>query len=235
MRHALTFTVKPGSEQTVAEILAGYRSPTARVDDTTRLRRTSLFLRGNRVVRAVEVEGDLGNALRHVAVQPEIRAVEQALNPYLEESRDLDDPSSARAFFARAALPAVQHVGAPADGPSAAVREAYLYPVRPGCGADVARLLAEHDEAAVATPGSALIGSTMFLRDDTLVRLVDLTGSRSQAPEQAAGFAPGRTAEEVARLLDPQDGPDLGSPAGIERFLERCRMDPITDRRAQDA
>lgn len=235
VRHALTFTVKPGSEQTVAEILAGYRSPTARVDDTTRLRRTSLFLRGNRVVRAVEVEGDLGNALRHVAVQPEIRAVEQALNPYLEESRDLDDPSSARAFFARAALPAVQHVGAPADGPSAAVREAYLYPVRPGCGADVARLLAEHDEAAVATPGSALIGSTMFLRDDTLVRLVDLTGSRSQAPEQAAGFAPGRTAEEVARLLDPQDGPDLGSPAGIERFLERCRMDPITDRRAQDA
>ena len=40
----------------------------------------SLFMRGNRVVRAVEVTGDLGNAMRHVAAQPEVRAVEEAIN-----------------------------------------------------------------------------------------------------------------------------------------------------------
>ena len=57
VRHALTFTVKPGSEAKVAKILADYASPQARVDDTTRLRRTSLFMHGNRVVRAVEVRG----------------------------------------------------------------------------------------------------------------------------------------------------------------------------------
>nr|WP_157436761.1 SchA/CurD-like domain-containing protein [Actinospica robiniae] len=235
VRHALTFTVKPGSEQAVAGFLADYRSPQARVDDTTRLRRTSLFMRGNRVVRAVEVEGDLGNALRHVAVQPEIRAVEQAINPYLEEARDLDDPSSARAFFARAALPAVQHVGKSADGVDGAVRHAYLYPVRPGCGAEVARLLAEHDEAAVADPGRALIGTTMFLRDDTLVRLVDLNCAQHEAVESAAGFGLGAAAEELSRQLDPEAGTDLRSLPGIERFLEGCRMDPVTDRRAQDA
>jgi quinol monooxygenase YgiN len=235
VRHALTFTVKPGSEQTVAGILADYRSPAARVDDTTRLRRTSLFMRGNRVVRAVEVEGDLGNALRHVAAQPEVRAVEEAINPYLEEARDLSDPSSARAFFARAALPAVHHAGAPGGGSGAAVRRAFLYPVRPGCGAAVARLLAHHDEAAVADFGHLLAGATMFLRDETLVRMVDLHGPAHEAVAQTAGFEPGRTAEELSRQLDLEAGTDLQTLPGIERFLARCSMDPVTDRRAQDA
>lgn len=56
IRHAITFTVKPGSEQKVADILSGYTSPQAVVDENTRLCRTSLFMHGNRVVRAVEVE-----------------------------------------------------------------------------------------------------------------------------------------------------------------------------------
>lgn len=236
VRHALTFTVKPGSEQTVAGILADYSSPKARVDATTRLCRTSLFMRGNRVVRAVEVEGDLGNALRHVASQPEVRAVEEAINPYLQEARDLGDPTSARAFFARAALPAVQHVGTPAAGGSDAVRHAFLYPVRPGCGAALARLLAEHDAAAVADPAHALVGATMFLRDDTLVRMVDLhDATYREALEQAAGFAPGSMAEEISRQLDLEAGTDVRSLPAIERFLTGCCMDPVTDRRAQDA
>jgi len=235
VRHALTFTIKPGSEQTVAGILADYRSPTARVDGTTRLCRTSLFMRGNRVVRAVEVEGDLGNALRHVAAQPEVRAVEEAINPYLEEARDLSDPASARAFFARAALPAVRHVGAPADAAQGLTRHAFLYPVRPGRGTAVAQLLAEHDETTVADPGNLLAASTMFLRDDILVRMVDLRGPFQQAPGQAAGFAPGLMAKELARQLDLDADTDLQSRPGIERFLAGCSMDPVTDRQAQDA
>ncbi|MEK8173143.1 SchA/CurD-like domain-containing protein [Streptomyces sp. M19] len=91
------------------------RAAGGRVDDATRLCRTSLFMRGNRVVRAVEIQGDLVAALRHVARQPEVRAVEEAINPYLEVARDLDDPESAREFFQRAALPAVHHLGAAAD------------------------------------------------------------------------------------------------------------------------
>src|ERR1700744_6052645 len=46
VRHGITFTVKPGSEPAVAEILANYSPPQARVDAATRLCRTSLFLRG---------------------------------------------------------------------------------------------------------------------------------------------------------------------------------------------
>jgi heme-degrading monooxygenase HmoA len=234
VRHALTFTVKPGSEQAVAGILADYRSPAARVDATTRLRRTSLFMRGNRVVRAVEVEGDLGNALRHVAAQPEVRAVEEAINPYLEESRDLGDAASARAFFARAALPAVQHTGSPVEAGDGLTRYAFLYPVRPGCGEAVAQLLARQDEAALAQGGSPLAASTMFLREDTLVRMVDLHGSYQDAPEQAAGFTPA-AARELSGQLDLAAGTDLSSRSGIEEFLARLVMDPVTDRQAPEA
>ncbi len=116
-RHALTFTVEPGTESKVAEILAGYESPRPRSTTPHRLRRTSLFMHGNRVVRAVEVEGDLMAALRHVARQPEVRAVEEAINPYLEQDRDLRDPDSARVFFTRAALPSVHHVTAGRKAP----------------------------------------------------------------------------------------------------------------------
>jgi hypothetical protein len=236
VRHALTFTVQPGSEEKVAGILADYRSPSARVDATTRLCRTSLFMLGNRVVRAVEVEGDLGNALRHVAAQPEVREVEEAINPYLEEARDLGDPASARAFFAKAALPAVQHSGSSsARTAGVTTRHAFLYPVKPGCGAAVAQLLAEHDREAVADPAQPLAASTMFLRDDVLVRMVDTAGSYQQSPESAAGFAPGRGAQELSRQLDLEAGTDLQSASGIESFLAGCCLDPVTDRQAQDA
>lgn len=236
VRHALTFTVRPGSERTVAGILADYRSPVAQVDDTTQLCRTSLFMRGNRVVRSVEVKGDLGNALRHVAMQPEVRAVEEAINPYLEESRDLGDPSSARAFFARASLPAVQHVGdAATTAAPGATRRAFLYPVRPGCGDAVARLLAEQDAAAVGDPGHPLMGSTMFLRDGVFVRMVDLREPYQEALAHAAGVAPGRKAAVLCRLLDLDEDADLQSGPGIEHFLNDCSMQPVTDRRAQNS
>ena len=227
VRHGLTFTVRPGSEPAVAEILARYSPPQARVDATTRLCRTSLFMRGNRVVRAVEVTGDLGNAMRHVAAQPEVRAVEEAINPYLEEARDFSDPTSTRAFFARAALPAVHHVQA-GSGPAGEVtRWGFLYPVRPGCGPSAMRLLAGVDQAAASDPDHPLAGSTLFMRDDLLVRVIDLRGpSRAESADPARGAGPG----QLGRLLDPGQDRDLTARDGVRNFLASCAMDLITDR-----
>lgn len=213
IRHALTFTVKPGSEREVKRILSDYASPQARVDETTRLCRTSLFMHGNRVVRAIEVRGDLLAALRHVARQPEVRAVEEAINPYLEQERDLNDQESARVFFTRAALPAVHHVTA--DELTEGERQALYYPARPDCGMRLAELLAQQDEAAAEDPDSPVLRSTIFQRDDVVVRLVDVRpglGARSVLPE------PGRQAA-LGSLLD-------GEPVG---------MDLVTDRRSPDA
>ena len=227
VRHALTFTVKPGSEPAVAEILANYSSPRAEVDATTKLCRTSLFMRGNRVVRAVEVTGDLGNAMRHVAAQPEVRAVEEAINAYLEVPRDFSDPVSVRTFFARAALPAVHHVQAMSWPTGKVTRRGFLYPVRPGHGAAATRLFHDLDGAAAADPAEPLTASTLFMRDDLLVRLVDLRGTgRDKLADPVMGAEPG----ELSLLLDPGRDGDLTTGDGLRNFLASCAMDLITDR-----
>ena len=231
VRHGLTFTVKPGTESAVADILANYSAPQAQVDATTRLCRTSLFMRGNRVVRAVEVTGDLGNAMRHVAAQPEVRAVEEAINPYLEQARDFGDPTSVRTFFARAALPAVHHAQAMAWPAGETTRWGFLYPVRPGYGAAAMRLFADLDQAAAGDPDQPLAGSTLFMRDDLLVRVVDLRGpAREKSADPAMSADPG----ELSLLLDPGQDWDLTTKDGVRDVLASCAMELITDRRARD-
>ena len=229
VRHGLTFLVKPGSEPAVAEILANYSPPRAEVDATTKLCRTSLFMRGNRVVRVVEVTGDLGNAMRHVAAQPEVRAVEEAINPYLVESRDFSDPVSVRSFFARAALPAVHHVQAVAGSAGEVIRRGFLYPVRPGGGAAAMRLFRDEDRAAAEDPSQPLAGSTLFMRDDLLVRVVDLRGT---GRDKLAGPAVGTEAGELSLLLDPGPDRDLTTGDSLRYFLASCAMELITDRSA---
>lgn len=241
-RHALTFTVKPGSESKVAEILADYAPPQSRVDDSTRLHRTTLFMHGNRVVRTVEVQGDLMTALRHVSRQPEVRAVEEALNPHLELSRDLTDPESARAFFTRAAMPAVHHVTRDVPGggpePSDLRRHALYYPARPGCGMTLARLLSEQDETAADDPASPVHRSTVFHRDDIVVRLIDVSGDPETDPVRALGVHGPRKAAVLARLLD---GAALGveglltSERDATRLLTHADMTLITDRTAPES
>ncbi|MER6448959.1 TcmI family type II polyketide cyclase [Streptomyces venezuelae] len=232
VRHALTFTVKPGSEPVVAELLAGYTSPQAQVDESTRLRRTSLFMHGNRVVRAVEVEGDLLAALRHVSQQPEVRALEEAINPYLEQDRDLSDPGSARVFFTRAALPAVHHVAAGGREGTDVGRHALFYPAKDGCGMALARLLAGQDEAAVDDPTSPVESSTVFQRDDIVVRLLDLRGPLDARPALALGVEGGHKAAVLARLLDSAKDGVPTTDQEISRFLARSEMRLITDRRS---
>jgi heme-degrading monooxygenase HmoA len=237
IRHALTFTVKPGSEQTVADILADYAPPEPRVDATTRLCRTSLFMHGNRVVRAIEVRGDLLAALRHVARQPEVRAVEEAVNPYLEQDRDLDDPESARAFFTRAALPAVHHVDAGRETADA-VRYALYYPAREGRGMRLAELLARQDEAAAEDPRGPVLRSTIFQRDDVVMRLVDVRDGLAADPGTVLGLGDRGQARELTALLDAEAlGADASAPRDGDpaRLLSLARMDLVTDRHAPEA
>ncbi|MCX5414773.1 SchA/CurD-like domain-containing protein [Streptomyces sp. NBC_00059] len=235
VRHALTFTVKPGTEELVAKILADYDSPQARVDENTRLRRTSLFMHGNRVVRAVEVEGDLMAALRHVSRQPEVRAVEEAINEYLEQDRDLSDPDSARMFFTRAALPTVHHVTAGRHASEDVQRHALFYQAKEGCGMALARLLAGEDEEAADDATSPIESSTIFQRDDIVVRLLEVSGPLDAQPTQALGIGGGRKAAMLGRLLD---GGANGMPTTDQeaaRFLAQAEMNLITDRRAGEA
>ncbi|WP_277816059.1 SchA/CurD-like domain-containing protein, partial [Streptomyces graminilatus] len=117
----------------------------------------------------------------------EVRAVEEAINPYLEQDRDLSDPDSARVFFTRAALPAVHHVVSGEKAPAGLKRHALFYPAKKDRGMDLARLLAHQDEAAADDPSSPVYGSTVFQRDDIVVRLVDMTGELDADPVASLG------------------------------------------------
>ncbi|NUP33877.1 MAG: TcmI family type II polyketide cyclase [Streptomycetaceae bacterium] len=234
-RAALSFPVKPGSESKVAEILAAYDPPDPHVDASTTLHRTSVFLHGTQVVRAIEIQGDMRAALAHVARQPQVRAAEEALNPFLVEARDLDDPEAARQFFMSAAL-AEAFRGASPDAAKAGTthRAAFRYPVRRGAAEEAAKLLAEHDKAALAEPDGLLLASSIYVRQDILVRVVDLREPVDADPAIALGVDRSGPAP-LARLLDFDFDAGPAGDAGLARLRAACTMTPVTDRRAADA
>jgi hypothetical protein len=69
------------------------------------------------------------------------------------------------------------------------------------------------------------------MRDDLLVRVVDLRGpAREKSADPAMGVDPG----ELSLLLDPGQDWDLAAKDGVRDLLASCVMDLITDRTARD-
>ncbi|MDG4763519.1 SchA/CurD-like domain-containing protein [Solwaraspora sp. WMMD406] len=85
-RYALTFTIKPGCEPEVSRVLSSYGRPDAGrgPGGPPLLRRTSVFMTGNRVIRVMDIDGTIGEAMLHIAKQPQVKAVEEALDRYLD-------------------------------------------------------------------------------------------------------------------------------------------------------
>ncbi|GAB2968803.1 SchA/CurD-like domain-containing protein [Saccharothrix stipae] len=170
-RYALTFSVRPGSETEVAEILSTYAAPPAGRPEAARplLDRTSVFMAGQVVVRVVDINCPPSVAVRHLAGQPQIRAVEERLRPHLIEDRDLSDDNSRRRFLATSVMRVVSsrnaHTGHLA-------RTAALYQALPRQGREVARLLA-------ADGAGSGCGATVFRRRDLVVHLLE---SSDEAP-----------------------------------------------------
>ncbi|WP_237536297.1 SchA/CurD-like domain-containing protein [Streptomyces sp. SID3343] len=108
------------------------------------------------------------------------------------------------------------------------VRKAFLYPVRHGSAEAAARLLADHDEQAITRARGPIAGSTIFVREDVLVRVVDLRGSVDDDPAVALGIDRSAAAR-FGRLLDTGD---VDTDEGLRRLLANCAMTEITDRRA---
>lgn len=101
---ALLWTVKPGTEDKVKELFRNYGRPDPVVRDEDgnekgKLLSTQVFMKGNTIVRAMELEGELRDVAPHLGRQPAIRELEEQLDQYLEEPRDMSDPEGARKFF----------------------------------------------------------------------------------------------------------------------------------------
>lgn len=120
-RYALTFRVRPGTEKAVADLLSTYDPPRLEIDENTRLLGTAVFMKGDLVVRIMDIEGELGRVAQHLAADPSIQAVERKLNDYLVDPVDPTDPSARRTFLVKRLMHTVLHREAPqpASAPSA--------------------------------------------------------------------------------------------------------------------
>ena len=103
---------------------------------------------------------------------------------------------------------------------------------------DLARFLAHQDETAADNPDSPVFASTVFQRDDTVVRLVDVTRDLDLDPAAALGIKGAGKAAELERLLD---GASIGvegaldSERNLNSLLAHADMLPVTDRSSADS
>lgn len=106
---AITWTVKPGSEDVVKKAFSNYGRPDHDVKDNDgnvvgKLLSTQVFMKGNMLVRAIEFEGSILDVAPHMGRQPAIRALEDELDQYLEQPRDMSTPEGARKYFMETAM-----------------------------------------------------------------------------------------------------------------------------------
>ncbi|TFV32391.1 hypothetical protein E4K10_19625 [Streptomyces sp. T1317-0309] len=124
-----------GSEREARSPRSSRATPPPRLGstNTTRLCRTSLFIARQPGRRRHRGGGRPAHSAAPCRQQPEVRAVEEAINPYLEEERDLNDAEAARGLLHPCGGPG----RTPCDGRSAlhrAERYALHYPA--GTAAD---------------------------------------------------------------------------------------------------
>lgn len=99
----------------------------------------------------------------------------------------------------------------------------------------LARMLARQDELAADDQSCPVAGSTIFQRDDVVVRMVDLRIPVDSDPRLSLGVRGPRKTEVLRRLIDTDVAGGLSNDREIAHFLERSDMALITDRRAPGA
>ena len=112
---ALMWRVKPGSEEAVAELFQNYGRPDHVIRDQEgnekgRLISTMVFMKGDTIVRVVEIEGaSLPEVAAHMGKQPAVKELEDKLDEHLLEPRDMSTPEGARKFFMESSMRTLIH------------------------------------------------------------------------------------------------------------------------------
>lgn len=108
---AITYRVKPGHEDEIAEIFAGFqRVDTPDLDGGGKLLGTAVFVKDDVMVRMIHYEGDFAAIGRHMARQTGVHDVESRLAPYLATPRDTKDPAAFAAYFRDAVMRCVSQL-----------------------------------------------------------------------------------------------------------------------------
>lgn len=102
--YAVMWTVKPGTEEQVRELFSNYGRPDPVVKGEDgevkgRLLGTQVYMKDKTVVRVMEFEGEPRAIFSHLQRQEAVRSLEEKLNEYLENPRDMSNPEAAQKFF----------------------------------------------------------------------------------------------------------------------------------------
>ncbi|MFE2225275.1 SchA/CurD-like domain-containing protein [Streptomyces kronopolitis] len=125
---AITYRVKPGHEDEIAELFAAFRrvdTPDfrdARGAPAGRLLGTAVFLRDDVLVRVIHYEGDFGAIARHMAGQRGVHLIEERLAPYLVQPRDTSTTEGFTDYFRDATMRCIAELSVathPGGGPAA--------------------------------------------------------------------------------------------------------------------
>lgn len=98
-RYALRYPVKPGSADELAAAIAAGGDPQPPPGVPTKLRATSVFRRGEDIVRVMDIDGTLDEAIEVLAGSPAIQAMGRQLRGLLTKEYDLATPAGVRRFF----------------------------------------------------------------------------------------------------------------------------------------
>ncbi|WP_410601157.1 SchA/CurD-like domain-containing protein [Amycolatopsis sp. lyj-90] len=115
---AITYEVKPGHEDEIAEIFAGFqRVDTPDLRDESgehagRLVGTAVFIKGGFMVRVIHYEGDFAAIGRHMATQRGVHELEAKLAPYLVRQRDTSNPEAFGKYFRAAGMRCISQLSA---------------------------------------------------------------------------------------------------------------------------
>lgn len=113
---AITYDVKPGNEDAIAEIFAAFqrvKSPVLHDGEgraAGRLLGTAVFIKDTVMVRVIHYEGDLADVSRHMATQPGVHQIEAKLAPYLAEQRDTGTQEGFNGYFRNATMRCVSQL-----------------------------------------------------------------------------------------------------------------------------
>lgn len=113
---AITYRVKPGYEDEIAEIFAGFQrvdSPVLRdqaEDQVGRLLGTAVFIKDDVMVRIIHYEGDFRAVAGHMARQRGVHLIEEKLAPYLATQRDTSTQEGFGAYFRDAVMRCVSQL-----------------------------------------------------------------------------------------------------------------------------
>lgn len=109
-------------------------------------------------------------------------------------------------------------------------RFAITFRVKPESVDTVRELLANYEPPEWVTPdGTQLLGTSIFMKDDVVVRVMDIDGN---LPSVMAHLAKQPSIQALERELDKHlaQPRDISSPEGAKAFFGRAMMQHVTTR-----